>query len=454
MVPRHHPVFTLCIYLKEKNSQQEIHTSKMKIKFFFFSFFIFSSCTKQTQVPQSIHQIQNISEDEKIRINLSPVKLGLDVLLDEKIQLIENKNIGLVTNNSGRDFKGISNYERLMRTKDVTLKVIFSPEHGLFGEAAAGEKVNYDGQIKTLPKVISLYGKNRKPTDTQLEGLDIIIYDIQDVGARFYTYISTLGLIMESAAKSNIKVLVLDRPNPLTGNKIEGPTLDLKYQTFVGYYPIPTRYGLTVGELALMINNEKWIEYQPELEVVKMRGWTKDLWYDETKLPWTKPSPNIPDLNTAIIYPGVCLLEATNVSEGRGTQKPFKKFGAPWINKQEISQELNNLNLPGVVFKPITFIPTPIKGMSNNPKYKNQVCHGAEIILTDRDKFLSVATGMNIIKIINEKYPSKLKIKDSGMNRLWGNAEFLNQLQTNDLNQFSIPIQNYNQIAKKYFLYE
>ena len=426
----------------------------MKIKFFFLSFFIFSSCAKQTQIPQSIHQIQNINEEQKTRINLSPVKLGLDILLDEKIQLIKNKNIGLVTNNSGRDFKGISNYERLMRTKDVTLKVIFSPEHGLFGEAAAGEKVNYDGQIKTLPKVVSLYGKNRKPTDIQLEGLDIIIYDIQDIGARFYTYISTLGLVMESAAKSNIKVLVLDRPNPLTGNKIEGPTLDLKYQTFVGYYPIPTRYGLTVGELALMINNEKWIEYQPELEIVKMRGWTKDLWYDETKLPWTKPSPNIPDLNTAIIYPGVCLLEATNVSEGRGTQKPFKKFGAPWINKQEISQELNNLNLPGVVFKPITFIPTPIKGMSNNPKYKNQVCHGAEIILTDRDKFLSVATGMNIIKIISEKYPSKLKIKNSGMNRLWGNAEFLNQLQTKDLNQFSIPIQNYNQIAKKYFLYE
>jgi len=426
----------------------------MKIKFFFLSFFIFSSCAKQTQVPQSIHQIQNINEEQKTRINLSPVKLGLDILLDEKIQLIKNKNIGLVTNNSGRDFKGTSNYERLMRTKDVTLKVIFSPEHGLFGEAAAGEKVNYDGQIKTLPKVVSLYGKNRKPTDIQLEGLDIIIYDIQDIGARFYTYISTLGLVMESAAKSNIKVLVLDRPNPLTGNKIEGPTLDLKYQTFVGYYPIPTRYGLTVGELALMINNEKWIEYQPELEIVKMRGWTKDLWYDETKLPWTKPSPNIPDLNTAIIYPGVCLLEATNVSEGRGTQKPFKKFGAPWINKQEISQELNNLNLPGVVFKPITFIPTPIKGMSNNPKYKNQVCHGAEIILTDRDKFLSVATGMNIIKIISEKYPSKLKIKNSGINRLWGNAEFLNQLQTKDLNQFSIPIQNYNQIAKKYFLYE
>ena len=228
-------------------------------------------------------------------VNLSSVKLGLDVLLDEKIELITNKNIGLVTNNSGIDSKGISNFERLMRTKNITVKVIFSPEHGLFGEAAAGEKVNYDGQIKTLPKVISLYGNNRKPTDIQLEGVDIIIYDIQDIGARFYTYISTLGLVMESAAKSGINVLVLDRPNPITGNITEGPTLDLKYQTFVGYYPIPTRYGLTVGELALMINNEKWIEYQPQLEIIKMKGWTKDLWYDQTKLPWIKPSPNIPD---------------------------------------------------------------------------------------------------------------------------------------------------------------
>ena len=305
----------------------------MRPKFFFIGFTILISCSKQSQTPQSIHKVQNNDQKEKPMVNLSSVKLGLDVLLDEKIELITNKNIGLVTNNSGIDSKGISNFERLMRTKNITIKVIFSPEHGLFGEAAAGEKVNYDGQIKTLPKVISLYGNNRKPTDIQLEGVDIIIYDIQDIGARFYTYISTLGLVMESAAKSGINVLVLDRPNPITGNITEGPTLDLKYQTFVGYYPIPTRYGLTVGELALMINNERWIENQPQLEVIKMKGWTRDLWYDQTKLPWIKPSPNIPDLNTAIIYPGMCLLEATNLSEGRGTKKPFKKFGAPWINK-------------------------------------------------------------------------------------------------------------------------
>ena len=426
----------------------------MRPKFFFIGFTILISCSKQSQTPQSIHKVQNNDQKEKPMVNLSSVKLGLDVLLDEKIELITNKNIGLVTNNSGIDSKGISNFERLMRTKNITIKVIFSPEHGLFGEAAAGEKVNYDGQIKTLPKVISLYGNNRKPTDIQLEGVDIIIYDIQDIGARFYTYISTLGLVMESAAKSGINVLVLDRPNPITGNITEGPTLDLKYQTFVGYYPIPTRYGLTVGELALMINNERWIENQPQLEVIKMKGWTRDLWYDQTKLPWIKPSPNIPDLNTAIIYPGMCLLEATNLSEGRGTKKPFKKFGAPWINKQELTQELNNLNLPGVVFKPITFIPTPIKGMSNNPKYKNQVCHGAEIILTNRDKFLSVFTGMSIIKKINEKYPTQLKIKTSGMNRLWGNAEFSTQMQSNDLYQFYAPLKSYNKLAKKYFLYE
>ncbi len=426
----------------------------MKTKYFFISLAIFSSCVKQTQTPQSIHQIQNNLEGKNTRVNLSSVKLGLDVLLDDKIELIKNKNVGLVTNNSGKDTKGISNYERLMKTKDVTIKVIFSPEHGLFGEAAAGEKVNYDGQVKTLPNVISLYGKNRKPTNIQLEGIDIIIYDIQDIGTRFYTYISTLGLVMDSAAKSDIKVLVLDRPNPITGNIIEGPTLDLKYQTFVGFYPIPTRYGLTIGELALMINNEKWIEHQPELEIVKMEGWTKDLWYDETKLPWSKPSPNIPDLNTAIIYPGMCLLEATNVSEGRGTKKPFKKFGAPWINKQELTQDLNNLNLPGVVFKPITFIPTPIKGMSNNPKYKNQVCHGAEIILTDRDKFLSVVTGMSVIKVISKTYPNQIKIKDSGMNRLWGNAEFLIQSQSINPDQFSVPLKKYTETARKYFLYE
>ena len=420
-------------------------------RIFFIFLTLIVSCSQQTK---SIHQVELESKKDDSRINLSKIQVGLDVLLNERIDLIKNKSIGLVTNHSGVDAAGTPNYERLMNQKDVSIKIIFSPEHGLFGEAAAGEKINYEGQVKSLPEVVSLYGSNRKPTEGQMKGLDIILYDIQDVGARFYTYITTLGLVMESASNAGVEVIVLDRPNPITGESIEGPILDLKFQTFVGYYPIPIRYGLTVGELAYMINGEEWIENQPKLQVIKMKGWKRNLWYDETTLPWVKPSPNIPDINTAIIYPGMCLLEATNVSEGRGTEKPFKRFGAPWINKQDLTIELNKLNLPGVVFKPVRFIPSPIKGMANNPKYKNQVCHGAEIIITDRNKYKSIATGMEIINMIKEKYPNQFKLKNSGINRLWGNAEFSEQIASDNTNQFNIPIEKYKNTSRQYWIYE
>lgn len=423
----------------------------MKSIFLGITFVFISSCSQQ---PKSIHQTELESNLGSPNVNLSGVQLGLDILLNEKIDLIKNKNIALVTNHSGVDSYGIPNYESLMKIKDIHLKIIFSPEHGLFGEAAAGEKVNYNGQIKTLPEVVSLYGKNRKPTFEQMENLDYIIYDIQDVGARFYTYITTLGLIMETASESGVKVLVLDRPNPIKGKFTEGPILDLKYQTFVGYYPIPIRYGLTVGELANMIQGEKWIEGQPSLEIIKMKGWKRDLWFNETNLKWIKPSPNIPDLTTAIIYPGMCLLEGTNISEGRGTNKPFKRFGAPWIDKETLSAKLNNLNLPGVVFKPISFIPTSIKGMSVNPKFKNQVCYGSEIIVTDREKYLSVITGMEIINLIKKTYPSNFKLKQ-GINRLWGNTEFIDQISTeNKDGLFRLPLEKFNRISKRYWLYD
>lgn len=185
-----------------------------------------------------------------------------------------------------------------------------------------------------------------------------------------------------------------------------------------------------------------------------MKSWKRDFWYNETSFPWIKPSPNIPDLQTAIIYPGMCLLEGTNVSEGRGTEKPFKRFGAPWINKQDLAIELNNLNLPGVVFKPVTFIPTPIKGMANNPKYKNQVCHGAEIIVTDRDKYKSVKAGMEIINIIQKKYPAYFKLRTSGINRLWGNAKFSEQITSDKKNQFELALEQFKKTSRQYWLYE
>ncbi|MBC8216138.1 MAG: DUF1343 domain-containing protein [Candidatus Marinimicrobia bacterium] len=347
------------------------------------------------------------------------VLTGLDVLLSQQSEGLEGKTIALVTNHTGLDKNGIPNYINLMELEDVNLKVIFSPEHGLFGEATAGEHISYNEKNAALPAVISLYGKTKKPTKDMLENIDLILYDIQDIGARFYTYISTLGLVMETAGELGIPVLVLDRPNPIRGDRIEGPVLDIAYQSFVGYYPIPIQYGLTVGELAKMIVGENWIHPTPHLEVIQVQNWERHLWYDEINLPWIKPSPNIPDLETAIIYPGMCLMEGTNISEGRGTQSPFKQIGAPWIDGANLAHELNKQNLPGVVFSVTNFTPKSIPGMAMNPKYLGEQCNGIEIIITDRDAYRSVAIGVQILLAIHSLYPSQFQLTPF-IDTLWG----------------------------------
>ena len=236
---------------------------------------------------------------------------------------------------------------------------------------------------------------------------------------------------MEAAAALNIPVIVLDRPNPIRGDIIEGPLLDLEYQSFIGKYPIPIRYGGTVAELAERIIKQKWINPIPKLTVIPMEGWHSSLWYDETTLPWIKPSPNIPDLETALIYPGMCLLEGTNISEGRGTNNPFKWFGAPWIDNKGLSQELNKLKLPGVVFVPKSFTPISIPGVSDRPKYEDQLCYGIEIRIIDRNQFYSIKTGVSVLKKINELYPDSLIIKEKRLNRLWGSDTLLKTLRDN-----------------------
>ena len=381
------------------------------------------------QTHQSTHQIQSkyYNTIASPPVDKIPVRTGLDILLDSKIDLITGKMIALVTNQTGIDQNGNPNYKRLMSMDEIKLKVVFSPEHGLFGEA--DKEITYANQIEDLPKVYSLYGSTRKPTKEMLDGIDMIIYDIQDIGARFYTYISTLGLVMEAAAELNIPIIVLDRPNPIRSDIVEGPILDLKYQSFIGKYPIPIRYGWTIGELAEKIIQEKWIHPTPKLIIIPMEGWNASLWYDETTLPWVKPSPNIPNLETALIYPGMCLLEGTNISEGRGTDKPFKWFGAPWINSKNLSQELNNLKLSGVVFAPKSFTPISIPGVADKPKYENQLCHGIEIRIIDRNKFYSIKTGVSILKKINELYPDYLIIKEKRLNKLWGSDTLLKKLQ-------------------------
>ena len=381
------------------------------------------------QTRQSTHQVQaeyykTITTPPSDKVT---VLTGLDVLLEKKIALITGKAIALVTNQTGIDRYGIPNYKRLLALDDINLKVIFSPEHGLFGEA--DEEITYDKKIADLPEVFSLYGTVRKPTPEMLQGIDLIIYDIQDIGARFYTYISTLGLVMEAAAELQIPVLVLDRPNPIRSDIVEGPLLNLNYQSFVGKYPIPIRYGWTVGELAQKIIAEQWIPAVPSLSVVSMEGWYASLWYDETNLPWVKPSPNIPDVGTALIYPGMCLLEGTNVSEGRGTEHPFKWFGAPWIDGKILSQELNKLHLPGVVFVPKSFTPISIPGVADKPKYENQLCDGIEIRVITRNKYRSLNVGVSVLKKLQELYPENIVFKENRLNRLWGSDTLLKELQ-------------------------
>ncbi|RZP31032.1 DUF1343 domain-containing protein [bacterium] len=392
-------------------------------------FFIFITNLLAAQAYESIHQLQSkyYSSISTPPVDKVHVKTGIDILLDKKQNLIADKRIALVTNQTGVDQYGVANYKRLMDLENTKLEVVFSPEHGIFGET--DKEVTYNDGIKNLPKIYSLYGAVRKPTREMLDSIDIIIYDIQDIGARFYTYISTLGLVMEAAAELNIPVLVLDRPNPIRGDIVEGPILDIEYQSFIGKYPIPIRYGWTVAELAEKIIQENWINPTPQLTVIPMEGWNTSLWYDETTLPWIKPSPNIPNLETALIYPGMCLLEGTNISEGRGTNNPFQWFGAPWIDSRVLSQKLNNLKLSGVVFVPKSFIPISIPGVADKPKYENQLCYGIEIRVVDRNKFNSVKSGVNILKTINEMYPDSLIIKEKRLNKLWGSDTLLTELK-------------------------
>ena len=392
-------------------------------------FFVFITNLLAAQAYESMHQLQSkyYSSISTPPVDKVHIKTGIDILLDKKQNLIADKRIALVTNQTGVDQYGVANYKRLMDLENTKLEVVFSPEHGIFGET--DKEVTYNDGIKNLPKIYSLYGAVRKPTREMLDGIDIIIYDIQDIGARFYTYISTLGLVMEAAAELNIPVLVLDRPNPIRGDIVEGPILDIEYQSFIGKYPIPIRYGWTVAELAEKIIQENWINPTPQLTVIPMEGWNTSLWYDETTLPWIKPSPNIPNLETALIYPGMCLLEGTNISEGRGTNHPFQWFGAPWIDSRVLSQKLNNLKLSGVVFVPKSFTPISIPGVADKPKYENQLCYGIEIRVVDRNKFNSVKSGVNILKTINEMYPDSLIIKEKRLNKLWGSDTLLKELK-------------------------
>jgi uncharacterized protein YbbC (DUF1343 family) len=291
---------------------------------------------------------------------------------------------------------------------------LFGPEHGISGAAGAGEKVGDSVDARTGIPIFSLYGKQTSPTKTMLRDVDVLLFDIQDVGARFYTCVSTMKLCMEAAAGKGIPYVVLDRPNPL-GSRVDGPLLEDSLHSFVGPARLPVVYGLTIGELATMINHKGLLKggAHANLSVVWMEGWFRGMRWADTGLPWIAPSPNIPTPATADIYPATCFLEATNVSEGRGTPEPFRQFGAPFLNADTLSARLNARVLPGVRFSPLSF--TPISS-----KHKGEVCYGAQATITDLASFRPVVTGLTIIRVLLDSAPGDVTINPSSLGRLLG----------------------------------
>jgi beta-N-acetylhexosaminidase len=279
----------------------------------------------------------------------------------------------------------------------VKLVALFGPEHGYAGAAPDTVPVDTGRDRVTELPIYSLYGKTEKPTSEMLEGIDTLVFDIQDVGVRFYTYVQTMSWAMEAAAEKDISFIVLDRPNPLTGVSVEGNVLDAAFSSFLGRYPIALRHGMTIGELANFLNQRFQIDV--DLTVVKMEGWRREMWYDDTGLIWVPPSPGMPSLRTATVYPGTCLLEGTNVSEGRGTSLPFELAGAPWIDGEDLTSRMRDSDLEGCLLRSTEFIPF-------SSKYSEQKCNGIQIHVTDRTVFKPVEFGLTLISMINDLYPT------------------------------------------------
>ncbi len=339
------------------------------------------------------------------------VKLGSDVLVEKHLDLLKEKRVGLITNQTGLLSSGDFLVD-VLRSRKVNVVALFGPEHGIRGESPAGERISDSVDVRTGIHIFSLYGKIKKP---MLTGVDVLVYDVQDVGARLYTYISTMTLAMEAAAEANIPFIVLDRPNPLGGTRIEGPIMEDSLRSFVGMLPIPVVYGLTCGELARMINGEGWLTngVKANLNVVPMEGWKRSMLWDDTRLRWIRPSPNIPSSSTAIVYPATCFIEASNLSEGRGTDSPFNIIGAPFIDGVKLAAKLH---LEGVTTMPVTFLP-------NSSKFKGEECRGLSIEITDPASFKPILFGLSLLQEIHNLYPEKFILTRSSFNRLFGNAK-------------------------------
>lgn len=346
------------------------------------------------------------------------VSPGVEQFLADVPAAVRGKRVGLITNHTGVDARGVSTIDRVFASRQVKLVALFGPEHGIRGTAADGAKISSGTDAKTRLPIFSLYGETRRPTRRMLANVDALLFDIQDIGARPYTYISTMGLAMQAAEEKGIPFVVLDRPNPIGGHIVEGNMLDTAFRSFTGMFPISIRHGMTAGELARMFHTRFGIG--ADLIVVPMRGWQRDMWLDETGLPWVKPSPNIRRLETAIHYPGTVFVEATNLSEARGTDRALEQAGAPWLRARAVADSMNAMGLPGIRFEA-----TRLTSARRAAKYPGRTLPAVRFVLTDRETYRPVSTAIRFIALVRRMHPTNFRWQErgAGLDRLAGTNE-------------------------------
>lgn len=376
------------------------------------------------------------------------LELGIE-RLPEYRSMFAGKRAGLITNQTGINAGGTPSAVLLQKAAFVT--ALFSPEHGLQGHEREGAAIGHSTDVQTDLPVYSLYGKTKRPTAEMLKDIDILCFDIQDVGARFYTYISTMAYAMEECARYNKQFVVFDRPNPIGGTAVEGNMLELEYRSFTGYFPIVQRHGMTVGELALLFNTEYGINC--DLTVIPMKGWRRADYFDGLPLIWVPPSPNIPSVQTALVYAGMCIFEGTNLSVGRGTTMPFQYIGAPFIDGHTLAAALNRLELTGVRFLPASFTPSL-------SVYTGELCGGVYIAVTDRRSFSPVHTAVRMFYELRRLYPYEFKIKDAGkkycgLNLLTGCSQLTDSAlsEENYFRRMNNDVRAFKSLRKHYLLY-
>jgi uncharacterized protein YbbC (DUF1343 family) len=393
------------------------------------------------------------------KLQRKQIRIGLEKLIDNEVKLSKNMKVGLICNQASVNHSFQHSVDLLFEDKTINLTALFGPQHGIRGDVQDNMVETSHGYDKStnLP-VYSLYSETRQPTEEMFSTVDALLFDLQDVGCRVYTFIYTMANAMKSCAQFEKKMIILDRPNPIGGIAVEGNLLEFGHESFVGQYPIPMRHGLTVGELARLFNKEFSINC--ELEVVTMDNWEREDFYDQTDAPWVMPSPNMPTVDTTVVFPATVYFEGTQVSEGRGTTRPFEIVGAPYINSEEFADALASLNLPGVIFRPLNFLPTFQKHAGEN-------CGGVFLHISDREEFEPVITGLGMVKTIFDLYPNEFRWKNppyeyvydrnpfdviAGTNKIREMIEAKRKLDDIKLS-WQTDVEEFNQIREKYFLY-